>query len=322
MICLGIESTAHTFGIGIVEDDKVIANVRDAYKPKTGGIVPHEARAHHEEVKEKLVKTALEQSKLDIKDIDIFAISSGPGLPPCLLVGFKEAKKLSQENNKPLIGVNHCIAHIEIGKLATGFKDPLVVYASGGNTQVIGLNDRIYRVFGETLDIGLGNAIDKFARAMDLEMPGGPKVDELAAKGKKLIELPYTVKGMDLVYTGLVTNVSEKIGKFEKEDLCYSFCETAYAMLCEISERALAHTEKKELILTGGVAASKRLQQMFETMCLERDVKFGVPVRELCGDNGAMIAYTGLIMHKSKNSGNNKDIRPDWRTDECEVTWY
>ena len=193
MICLGIESTAHTFGIGIVEDKKVLANSRDAYRSETGGIIPADAAQHHRRVASKVLEEALNSAGLGLNDIELIGLSTGPGLPPCLLAGLEFARSL----NKPIASVNHCVSHIEIGKLDCNFKDPLVVYVSGGNTQIIAFGSGIYRVFGETLDIGLGNALDKFGRELNLGMLAGIKIEELALQGKNYIELPYTVKGMD-----------------------------------------------------------------------------------------------------------------------------
>ena len=329
MIALGIEGTAHTFGIGIVDGKgNVLANVKDMYKPKRGwGIHPTEAAEHHRNVSEEVLKSALEKVKLSLNDIDVIAFSQGPGLPPCLLATMNFAKKLAKEFKKPLIGVNHCIAHIEIGLLKTGAKDPITVYVSGGNTQIIGFVSGKYRVFGETLDKALGNALDTFARECGLEMPGGPKIEELAKRGK-YVELPYVVKGMDLSFTGIVTDA---IRKFKKgvplEDLCYSLQETCFAMLTEVTERALAHTGKNEVLLTGGVAANHRLQQMLRFMVEDRGGRFFVVPREFAGDNGAMIAWLGLLMAKSLRrklkhlTPDKVDITPYQRTDEVEVRW-
>ncbi|MFH0987179.1 MAG: KEOPS complex N(6)-L-threonylcarbamoyladenine synthase Kae1 [Candidatus Micrarchaeota archaeon] len=315
MLILGIECTAHTFGIGIADSEKkkILANERDMYKTKEGfGIIPIDAAKHHVEIAPKILNQALNTAGLQLADIDRVAVSTGPGLPPCLLAGLQFACGL----NKPLAGVNHCVAHIEIGKLNKKLKDPLTVYVSGGNTQIIAYDAGRYRIFGETLDIGIGNAIDKFAREIGLEMPGGPKVEALASKSKNYIELPYTVKGMDLTYSGLVTAGARMAEKHKKEDICYSFQETAFAMIAEVAERALAHTEKKEVLLTGGVAQNARLQEMMKSMAKDHGAKFTVPDRALCGDNGAMIAWTGSLM-----DGPAKDINPCWRTDEVEVSW-
>jgi universal protein Kae1 len=321
MLCLGIESTAHTFGIGIVDErGRVLANAKDVYAASSGGIVPADAKRHHEEVKELVLQRALDDAKAEISDIGLVSFSAGPGLPPCLLVGLNYANELAAKAGAPLLGVNHCIAHIEIGKLDTGAKDPLVVYVSGGNTQIIGYDGGRYRIFGETLDIGIGNALDKFARELGMATPAGARLDAMAAEGKKYVELPYTVKGMDLSFSGLVTAASRKIGAADEKGLVHSFLETSYSMLVEVAERALAHTKKKEVLLTGGVAASGRLRNMLTTMAKEHGAKFFVPSREFCGDNGAMIAWTGLIAFKAGQKG-PADIDPRWRTDEAEIGW-
>jgi universal protein Kae1 len=324
MLCLGIESTAHTFGIGIVSDKgRVLANERAIYTPEEGGIHPREAADHHTSVCDSVLKNALGKANLSMKDIDVIAFSQGPGLPPCLRVGAVFSRTLALKYKKPLIGVNHCIAHIEIGKLETKTKDPITLYVSGGNTQVIGFAEGKYRVFGETEDIAIGNALDSFARKVGLPHPGGPKIEELARKGK-YIELPYVVKGMDLSFTGLITEAEKKFKKGNKlEDVCFSLQEICFAMLTEVTERALAHTGKDEVLLTGGVAANQRLQEMLKIMAEERGAKFYTVSRSLAGDNGAMIAWAGVLAHKSgiKQRLEDTKIKQKWRTDEVECKW-
>ena len=326
MLCLGLESTAHTFGIGIVSDKgEILANCKSVYKPPEGwGIKPIDAAEHHKKVAEKILGEALEKAKIDTKEIDIIAYSRGAGLPPCLHVGFRFSKELSERYKKPLLPVCHQVAHIEIGKLTTECKDPVILYVSGGNTQIISLVSGRYRIFGETEDIGIGNALDKFAREVGIGFPGGPEIENLAKSGK-YIELPYVVKGMDLSFTGIVTEASKKIKSgATKEDVCFSLQETCFSMLAEVTERALAHTGKEEVLLTGGVAANKRLQEMLETMCKERGAKFYSVPKEYAMDNGAMIAWTGAVMKKSgcKYFDRKKDdINPVWRTDEVDVKW-
>ena len=193
------------------------------------------------------------------------------------------------------------------------------------NTQVIAYDAGKYRIFGETLDVGVGNFLDSFARYIGLGFPGGPKVEKLAKDGKNLIELPYSVKGMDFNLGGLLTNLKQKwdSGKYTKEDLCYSLQEYVFAMLMEISERALSHCDKKELLLGGGVACNKRLQEMAEIMCKERDAECFVVPNEFNIDNAAMIAWTGIIMNKAGVVTKLEDsrINPYERTDEVEVVW-
>tara|TARA_Y100000296_G_scaffold84834_1_gene119218 strand:- start:6275 stop:7261 length:987 start_codon:yes stop_codon:yes gene_type:complete len=327
MIVLGIESTAHTFGIGVVKNKKVLSNVKKTYTTKKGGIIPIEAAKHHKKNKEETYNKALKEAKVKESEINVIAFSQGPGLAPCLIEGMKFAKELSLKLKKPLVPVNHCIAHLEIGKI-TGAKNPVMLYASGANTQIIAYAFGKYRIFGETLDIGIGNFIDNFARYLEIGFPGGPKIEKLARKGKKYIELPYKVKGMDIALSGILTNLKQKIesNKYSKSDLAYSMQETVFAMLVEVSERALAHTEKNELLLGGGVACNKRLQEMCKIMCKERNAQFFCPPNDLLTDNGAMIAFLGEIMFNSGIKFSFKDldkidINPRQRTDEVKVSW-
>ena len=326
-IILGIESTAHTFGIGVVKNGKILANIRDMYSTENGGIIPTDAAKHHREISEKLYHESLELSQIKEKDIDAIAFSRGPGLPPCLSEGMKFAKKLSEKLKIPLVPVNHCIAHLEIGKI-TGAKNPVMLYASGANTQIIAYESGKYRIFGETLDLGVGNFIDTFAREMNIGFPGGPKIQKLAEQSNNYIELPYVVKGMDVSLSGILTNLKQKFNSknYKKEDLAYSMQETVFAMLIETTERAIAHTGKKELLLGGGVSCNSRLQEMAKKMCDARNVNFFVPPRDLLVDNGAMIAFLGEIMFKAGikipwNKTENLDIKPRERTDEVEIRW-
>ena len=331
MISLGIECTAHTFGIGITDGKKILADAKDMYKPEKGGIHPIEAKNHHEAVKEKVLEEALAKAGIVLNDVDMISYSAGPGLPPCLKTGAEFASSIS--GKKPVFAVNHPVAHIEIGRFLAKCSDPIVIYVSGGNTQIIGYAAGRYRIFGETEDIAIGNAIDTFMRDVTGNAGfGGPMMEKLA-EGGNYIELPYVVKGMDLSFSGILTAAVQKWKKesIEKNecdrsvllsDLCYSFKETCYSMLTEVTERALAHTGKTEVLVTGGVAASTRLKEMLNIMCEERGAKLFVCPVEYSGDNGAMIAVTGLLMKKSGQKPADKiDFNPRWRTDEAEITW-
>ena len=319
-LILGIETTAHTFGVGIITSDGTIrANVKDAFTSPDSGMIPAEVGEHHFNVWEKVLHDALLKANVSLENIDVFAYSRGPGIGNCLRVGAFVARCLAQKYKKPLIGVNHCIAHLSVGMLRTKAKDPVLLYASGANTQVIALEGGKYRVFGETLDMGVGNFIDSVARELGLGFPGGPELEKLARNGK-LIELPYVVKGMDVGFGGLFTNVTQKItsGKYTKEDIAFSVQETVFAMLVEVAERAMAHTGKKELVLGGGVACNARLQEMCKIMCEERGAVSFCPEREFLVDNGAMIAWQGWIEHMAGRKDKTSDgILPYWRTDEC-----
>jgi len=225
-LILGIESTAHTFGVGVVKNGKILANQRDMYTTKSGGIIPMDSAKHHKKVASKVYNNALEEAEIKEKEIDAIAFSQGPGLAPCLIEGMKFVKEISRKLNKPIVPINHCVAHLEIGR-TTGAKDPVMLYASGANTQIIAYAAGKYRVFGETLDIGVGNFIDSFARYSGIGFPGGPKIEQLALKGRKYIELPYSVKGMDVALSGILTNLRQKLEskKYSLNDLAYSLQE-------------------------------------------------------------------------------------------------
>lgn len=327
MLCLGIESTAHTFGIGIVDDKgKVLSNEKATFTTDKGGIHPRKAVEHHLLFYEFVLDRALKAAKIKLKDIDLVSFSQGPGLGGCLRIGAASARAISTICKVPLVGVNHCIAHIEIGKLTSGFKDPITLYTSGANTQILAYAAGRYRVFGETLDIGVGNFLDSFGRSLGLGFPAGPRIEELAKKGKNYIELPYTIKGMDFAFSGIQTKLDTlaKSGKYTNEDLCYSTQETVFAILTEATERAIAHINKKEILLTGGVAANKRLASMLERMAQDRGVKFAVVPFPLACDNPAMISWTGILMYNSGTKSlkiTDTKINQKWRTDDVEVTW-
>ena len=328
--CLGIESTADDFSIGISTfHGKILANIIDAYMPEKGGIHPREAARHHAEVGSQVLEKALTKSGIKSRDLAVIAFSQGPGLGPCLRTGATVARALASYLDVPLVGINHCIAHVEIGKLVTGVKNPVTLYVSGGNTMVAAFDSGRYRVFGETLDIALGNCLDVFAREASLTqrpgMPFGAVIERLALKGKELISLPFTVKGMDLSLSGLLTAAVTilKKGECKLEDLCYSLQETAFSMVAEVTERALAHTGKKEVLLTGGVAANKRLQSMIRAIAEEHEAEFDVVPTEFAIDNGAMVAWTGVLAytHGMVTPVEKSFVKLRWRLEEVEVPW-
>ncbi len=329
MISVGIEGTAHTIGVGVVKKEgqkcKVLSNLIKIYRPEKGGIHPREAANHHANNAADLIKESVEKSGVSFEEIDIVSFSQGPGLGPCLRTAATAARALSLSLEKPLVGVNHCVAHIEIGRgTIDNCIDPVLLYTSGANTQVIGFSEGKYRVFGETLDIGIGNCLDKFGREVGLEFPCGPKIEKLALNGKKYLDLPYTIKGMDIAFSGLLTAAVQYFKSGEKlEDICYSIQETTFAALTEVTERAMAHIEKKEVLLGGGVASNTRLRDMVDTMAKERGASFFVPIRSLCVDNGAMIAWLGVLMHESgvRMGVENSFIDQRFRTDMVDVTW-
>ncbi|MGA1821747.1 MAG: bifunctional N(6)-L-threonylcarbamoyladenine synthase/serine/threonine protein kinase [Thermoplasmatota archaeon] len=337
MITLGIESTAHTFGAGVVKDGEVLSNVRDMYIPEEGGIHPREAADHHVEKGAGVVRKALTEASVTEKDLDLVAFARGPGLGPCLRVGATIARVISLKNGIPILGVNHCVAHLEIGSML-GCQDPVLLYTSGANTQIIAYVRGRYRVLGETLDIGIGNMLDKLGREVGIPFPAGPGIEKLA-RGESIpgvweadnggaipgiIELPYSVKGMDVSFSGLMTAALNHYNRgVDLPIICRSVQETAFSMLCEVAERAMAHIGSEELLLGGGVACNGRLKEMAGIMVRERGGKSYAPPPSLAVDNGAMMAYLGEIMHRSgeKHQLTDTVIDQKFRTDMVDVRW-
>ena len=332
-VVLGIESTAHTFSIGWVNGDGEPApSVSASISPKEGGIHPREAADHHVNHSGDIVQKLLSSPEFGTEDISAVAFSQGPGLGPCLRVGASVARALAQRLDVPLVGVNHCVAHIEIGRQQCGVDDPVLLYVSGGNTQVIARLAGRYRVLGETHDIGIGNMLDKFARHHEIPFPGGPRIEALAERwlnanpGASLegLELPYAVQGMDLAFSGIMTSALKLVdGGAPLDAVCWSLQEHSFAACVEVAERALAHTGKSELLLGGGVACNERLRSMCSTMAAERDGVSHVPARMYCIDNGSMIATLGRLqlLHGATTSLSSSGVRQDLRTDETDILW-
>lgn len=326
MIVLGIESTAHTLGMGLVgAKGEILASVKSVYAPSEGGIHPREAAEHHQTNARRLLQKVFADAQVSVNQIKGVAFSQGPGLPPALRVGAVIARSLAYALDTPLLGVNHCVAHIEQARVFCKTKRPLVVFLSGGNTQITTLEAERYRIFGETLDIALGNMLDMFARAANLSHPGGPKIEVLAQQANnEYVPLPYTVKGMDLAFSGLLTAATRLLDEgIALETICYSLQETAFAMVAEVAERALAHTQREALLTTGGVAANSRLKEMLQIVATDHSAEFAAIPLEYAGDNGVMIAQTGqkLLQFGTITPLAQSGIKPKWRLDQVEIPW-
>ncbi|XP_048785914.1 tRNA N6-adenosine threonylcarbamoyltransferase isoform X3 [Lagopus muta] len=296
---LGLEGSANKVGAGVIRDGRVLSNQRATFVTPPGqGFAPGPVSRHHRQKLLGLVEAALNEAGLRGADIDGVAFTKGPGMGAPLAVVAAVARTLAQLWGRPLVAVNHCVGHIEMGRLLGGARDPLVLYVSGGNTQVIAFSRRRYRIFGETLDVAVGNCLDRVARLLKISNDPSPgyNVEQMAKRGKRLLELPYVVKGMDVSFSGLLSHVEAQVpsllssGAATAEDVCLSVQETAFAMLVEVTERAMALCRSPELLLVGGVGCNGRLQEMLEVMCRARGAR-------LCASDDR------------------------YRTDEVEVTW-
>ena len=325
LLGLGIESTAHTFGASVVDDSKVLSDVKTVYKPPAGaGIHPREASRHHTETAASVIRDALTKAGAKPNELRFVAYSMGPGLGPCLRVGAVVARTLASYLRIPLVPVNHAVGHIELGALLTAASDPVVLLVSGGHTTICAYAAGRWRIFGETLDLTVGQLLDQFGREAGYSSPCGAKIEELAEKSVNLLSLPYSVKGNDVSYSGMLTAAKRLLHSGQRlEDICYSLQETGYAMLVEVSERALAFTEKTELLVVGGVAANRRMSEMLREITVRHGAKLHVVPLNYSGDCGAQIAWTGLLAYRAGVTVpiEKSIVRQSWRLDQVDAPW-
>ncbi|KAL2855467.1 tRNA N6-adenosine threonylcarbamoyltransferase [Aspergillus pseudoustus] len=362
MIAIGLEGSANKLGVGIMlhpndgNTPQVLANIRHTYvSPPGEGFLPKDTARHHRAWVVKLVKKALREACISVADVDCICYTKGPGMGAPLQSVAVAARTLSLLWGKELIGVNHCVGHIEMGRLITGASNPVVLYVSGGNTQVIAYSSQRYRIFGETLDIAVGNCLDRFARTLHISNDPAPgyNIEQLAKKGKQLVELPYTVKGMDCSMSGILaaidglaaqhglngeqndeedddnvadTPVSDgtiSTHKPTRADLCFSLQETVFSMLVEITERAMAHVGSKEVLIVGGVGCNERLQEMMGIMARDRGGSVHATDERFCIDNGIMIAQAGILAYKTgfRTPFKESTCTQRFRTDDVFVQW-
>lgn len=368
-IALGLEGSANKLGIGILKHPvlpkhdtgdlsydchaEILSNVRDTYiTPPGEGFLPRDTARHHRNWVVRLIKRALNEAGIEDPhlDLDVICFTKGPGMGAPLHSVVIAARTCSLMWEVPMVGVNHCVGHIEMGREITKAVDPVVLYVSGGNTQVIAYSEKCYRIFGETLDIAIGNCLDRFARTMRISNDPSPgfNIEQLAKKCTRrdqLVELPYTVKGMDLSMSGILAYVDSlakdlfkgnkknkmlfdpKTGeqKITVEDLCFSLQENLFAMLVEITERAMAHVNSNQVLIVGGVGCNVRLQEMMRQMCEDRaNGQVHATDERFCIDNGVMIAQAGLLQYRMGDVVKDlKDtvVTQKFRTDEVLVAW-
>lgn len=347
-IALGLEGSANKLGAGIIKHDvdgstTVLSNVRHTYiTPPGEGFLPRDTAKHHRDWALTVINDALKKANVSMQDLDCICFTKGPGMGAPLSSVALVARTLSLLFNKPLVGVNHCVGHIEMGRQITGAQNPVVLYVSGGNTQVIAYSQQRYRIFGETLDIAVGNCLDRFARVINLSNDPSPgyNIEQEAKKGKRLVPLPYTTKGMDISLSGILTSTEAYTldkrfrpdGKpregdsddiITPQDLCFSLQETVFAMLVEITERAMAHIGSKEVLIVGGVGCNERLQEMMGIMATERNGQVFATDERFCIDNGIMIAQAGLLSYRMgyQTPLAKTTTTQRFRTDEVHVAW-
>lgn len=323
---VGVESTAHTFSVSVMSSSgRILSNVKNVYKaPRGAGIHPFEASQSHQGAAASVTSRAFETSGVSMERISAIAYAMGPGLGPCLRVGAVVARTLAASLDVPLVPVNHAVGHIELGCLLSGAKDPVVLLVSGGHTMVIAFSGTRWRVLGESLDLTLGQLLDQFGRHAGLPSPCGVAIEEAAAESTNYLRLPYSVKGNDVSFSGVLTASKNLLdGGSGFSDVSYSMQETAFAMVTEVTERALAFTGKKEVMVVGGVAANARLASMMREMAKRHSARLLLPPVEYSGDCGAQIAWTGVKAHSvgSEVPIEKASVRQSWRLDSVDIPW-
>ncbi len=309
----------------VTSEGKILSNAKSVYKPPGGsGIHPFEASQNHLAAAPGVLAEALDRSGVRLRDLDAIAYSMGPGLGPCLRVGAVAARTLAASLGLSLVPVNHAVGHIELGCLLTGSEDPVVLLVSGGHTMILAYSGRRWRVLGESLDLTLGQLLDQFGRHHGLSSPCGRAIEEAASRSATYLKLPYTVKGNDVSFSGLLTAsklLLDRGGAFS--DVSYSLQETAFAMVTEVTERALAFTGKNEVMIVGGVAANRRLSGMMTDMAGRHSATVTTTPIEYSGDCGAQIAWTGWLAHTRHVEVPIPESRvlQSWRLDRVDIPW-
>ncbi len=315
MITLGIETSCDETAASICDSGKILSNVVSSQliHSKFGGVVPEVASREHERLLNLIIEKAVKDSKIDIKDINIIAVTNGPGLSGALLTGISFAKGLGVGLGIPVIPINHLEAHIFSNFLA----DPLLLYpfvcllVSGGHTQLWYIKSfENYHLLGETRDDAAGEAFDKGARIFGLSYPGGPEIEKFAKGGNPNAHFfPRSLLGKDSLefsFSGLKTSLLYFMDNFKesklikKRDIIASYQQAIVDTLVEKVSRAIFKTKVNTCVIAGGVAANKCLREKLKDNI--KEVKLIYPNITYCNDNAAMIAYLGEKKSKRLNN--------------------
>ncbi|WP_373425388.1 tRNA (adenosine(37)-N6)-threonylcarbamoyltransferase complex transferase subunit TsaD [Paracholeplasma vituli] len=316
MLILAVESSCDESSVSIVRDGKtVLSNVVlsqiDIHKVY-GGVVPEIASRHHIENMTIVFEEALKQANVTEKDIDLVAVTEGPGLIGSLLVGINAASTFAFAHNIPLLGVNHMIGHIYSANIENEMKFPLVaLVVSGGHTELVYMKDHMsFELLGETQDDAVGEAYDKVGRMLGLPYPGGPLIDKLATQGKPTYTLPrpmidedsydFSFSGLKSAVNNMIYHMKRKEEEIRVEDMCASFQQSVVDVLVSKLIKAANDYQVKQVLIAGGVAANKGLRtRLFETI---KDKEIIIPSMQYCTDNAAMIGAAAYYTYKQKGA--------------------
>lgn len=312
MYILGIESSCDETSVSVVKNGTeelatVISSQIDIHKD-FGGVVPEIASRHHVKNIIMVLEECLEKANMTMEQIDAIAITYGPGLIGSLLIGLEAAKTLAWLYQKPLIPVHHIAGHIYANSLVRPLKFPLLaLVVSGGHTELIEMTDHYkFKKLGGTLDDAIGECYDKVARVMNLEYPGGPKLDKLSKEGKPTYKLPiplhddsynFSFSGLKSAVINLAHNEKQRGEELRQADLAASFQKVAVESVVSKTKKAIEDKNIKYLIVAGGVAANQILRSEIEKLAEEEGIEMSVPPMKYCTDNAAMIAAAGYYAY-------------------------
>lgn len=313
MYILGIESSCDETSVSIVKNGTeeiatIISSQIDIHKD-FGGVVPEIASRHHVKNITMVLEECLEKANMTMEQIDAIAITYGPGLIGSLLIGLEAAKTLAWLYQKPLIPVHHIAGHIYANSLVRPLKFPLLaLVVSGGHTELIEMTDHYkFQKLGGTLDDAIGECYDKVARVMNLEYPGGPKLDKLSKEGNPTYKLPiplhddsynFSFSGLKSAVINLAHNEQQRGEELRQADLAASFQKVAVESVVSKTKKAIEDKNIKYLIVAGGVAANQILRGEIEKLAEEENIEMSVPPMKYCTDNAAMIAAAGYYAYQ------------------------
>lgn len=309
---LGIESSCDETSVSIVKNgceevSTVVLSQMDKHSVY-GGVVPEIASRMHVENITIVIEECLNKAKMTMDDIDAIAVTYGPGLIGCLLIGVGAATTLSYIYNKPLVPVHHIAGHIYANNLVSKMQFPLIaLVVSGGHTDLIYMEDNYkFKKIGGTLDDAVGECYDKVARVINVPYPGGPLVDKLSYEGKDTYPLPlpldddtynFSFSGIKSAVINLVHNEEQRGNTIRKEDIACSFQNRVVEILTKKTMRALKEYNVKNLIIAGGVSANSGIRNKFTELCEMEGINLTIPNIKYCTDNAAMIAAAGYYAY-------------------------
>ena len=310
---LGIETSCDETSVSIVKNGKeeiytVVLSQMDEHA-NYGGVVPEIASRMHVENITLVVEECLKKANMKIQDIDAIAVTYGPGLIGCLLIGVSVATTLSYIYNKPLIPVHHIAGHIYANNLVNEMQFPLIaLVVSGGHTDLIYMeNDYSFKKIGGTLDDAVGECYDKVARVINVPYPGGPLVDKLSYEGRDSYPLPlpldddtynFSFSGIKSAVINLVHNETQRGNEIRKEDIACSFQNRVVEILTKKTIKAMKEYKVNNLIIAGGVSANSGIRNKFKELCEKEGINLTIPNIKYCTDNAAMIATAGYFAYQ------------------------